>query len=181
MIKRLHSIVVLLGFTIAVATLWGGPVSAYAVRTHRIQAVIDTATPEVIAAVVDTATPEIIDTPVVPVDTATPEVLVSEPQNIPTSNVVPPTNTPRSGSGTGGSASTPIPTETPTHTMVPATITLTVTDVPLPSVTPIVVAPQRLPVTGFVDRSDVWQNQGLVALASVFGVIGLAFLLYGRR
>ncbi len=116
--------------------------------------------------------------------TVEPTATVSDPgagpASIPTSAVLPPTSTRTSGGGGGSSA--PTGTPTPTTAIVP-TVTLTVTDVPvvMPSVTPIPQAPSRLPVTGFIDGSDVWQNTSLVALMSVLGIVGVVFFLYGRE
>jgi len=70
--------------------------------------------------------------------------------------------------------------QTPVATVTGATqtaIIIVVTSTPQPTHT----QPGRLPNTGIVDGLEVWQNQPLVVVMAVTGLLGLAFLFYGQR
>lgn len=70
-------------------------------------------------------------------------------------------------------------TATVTQTLVPSTtaIIVVVTSTPQPTKT----QPSRLPNTGIIDGIEVWQNQPLVVVMAITGILGLAFLFYGQR
>jgi hypothetical protein len=49
------------------------------------------------------------------------------------------------------------------------------------TVKPTQTQPGKLPETGITDGIEVWQNQPLIVVMIVTGVLGLAFLFYGQR
>jgi len=69
-------------------------------------------------------------------------------------------------------------TATATQPMITNTaIVIVVTSTPVPTA----VQPSRLPNTGITDGIEVWQNQPLVVVMAITGLLGLAFLFYGQR
>jgi hypothetical protein len=68
---------------------------------------------------------------------------------------------------------TPVATTAATNTA----IIIVVTNTPQPTKA----QPGRLPNTGITDGFDVWQNQPLVVVMAVTGLLGLAFLFYSQR
>lgn len=117
---------------------------------------------------------------------------------VPTSAIVPPTYTavasPTSvvatstvAAGGNVSATQTAAVQTATATVAGATstvvgatstaIVIVVTSTPVPTA----VQPGRLPNTGVVDGVEVWQNQPLVLVMAVTGILGLVFLFYGQR
>lgn len=128
-------------------------------------------------------------------------ILAREHMVVPTSAIVPPTFTPVV-SPTGvvatstvvGATSTVVAggnvsaTQTAAAQSATATVAQTVgaTNTAIVIVvtsTPVATAsqPGRLPNTGVVDGVEVWQNQPLVLVMAVTGVLGLVFLFYGQR
>jgi hypothetical protein len=126
---------------------------------------------------------------------------------VPTSAIVPPTFTPTVSPTAAAATNTSVPTNTSgsntsgTQTAVVAitqtavasltvmptatvgtgatntAIVIVVTSTPQPTQT----QPGRLPNTGITDGIAVWQNQPLVVVMAVTGILGLAFLVYGQR
>lgn len=134
-------------------------------------------------------------------------VLAQEVMVVPTSAIVPPTFTPTVSPTAVAATSTTAPTSVPnnnqsiTQTAIVAatqtavanlTATPVVTSTTAATSTAIVVVvtntpqptqvqPGRLPNTGIIDGIDAWQNQPLVVVMAVTGLLGLAFLFYGQR
>lgn len=110
---------------------------------------------------------------------------------VPTSAIVPPTYTAVASptvvvatstvvAGGNVSATQTAAAQTATATVVGATstaIVIVVTSTPVPTAA----QPGRLPNTGVVDGIEVWQNQPLVLVMAVTGILGLVFLFYGQR
>ena len=120
--------------------------------------------------------------------TISPTGVVATNTVVPPSATVVPTNTP--SGNTGGTQTavaavtqtavanqnlTTTPTATTVHTAT--AIIIVVTNTPQPTQT----QPGRLPNTGIIDGVEVWQNQPLVVVMAVTGLLGLAFLFYGQR
>lgn len=164
-----------IGLVVALACWQVAVPPAVSAQVATVEPTVETSATAEISATVE-PTPD--STPTLTATLQPTEAMI-DPASIPTSAAIPPTNTKTSGGG--GSSAAPTGTATPTPGNAP-TITLTVTDVPmlLPSVTPIPQAPSRLPVTGFIDGSDIWQNTSLIALMSILGVVGIVFFMYGR-
>lgn len=134
-------------------------------------------------------------------------ILAREHMVVPTSAIVPPTYTPTISPTAAVATNTVAPTSVPsgnvsgTQTAVAAVTqtalanqNLTTTPVATTGATataiiivvtstpqPTQVQPNRLPNTGISDGIDVWQNQPLVVVMAVTGILGLAFLVYGQR
>lgn len=126
---------------------------------------------------------------------------------VPTSAIVPPTFTPTVSPTAGVATNTVVPTSVPsgntsgTQTAVVAVtqtaianqnLTTTPTATTVRTATAIIIVitntpqptqtqPGRLPNTGIIDGIEVWQNQPLVVVMAVTGLLGLAFLFYGQR
>lgn len=112
---------------------------------------------------------------------------------VPTSAIVPPTytavasptvvvatSTVVAGGNVSATQTAAAQTATATATAVGATstaIVIVVTSTPVPTAA----QPGRLPNTGVVDGIEVWQNQPLVLVMAVTGILGLVFLFYGQR
>lgn len=138
-------------------------------------------------------------------------ILARDVMVVPTSAIVPPTFTPVASPTAGVATNTVVPTSTPapsgdiggtqtaivgatqtaaanltatpvaTSTMgaTSTAIVIVVTSTPPPTQTQ--TQPGRLPNTGITDGIEVWQNQPLVVVMAVTGLLGLAFLFYGQR
>lgn len=131
--------------------------------------------------------------------------LYAEYRVIPTSAIVPPTYTPTATSSTavatntatstpvwdGSTSSTQTAVAMVTQTAV-ANLSLTASATPTAAASstavaatatpnPTQVQPSRLPNTGVVDSISVWQNQPLFTVMVITGVLGMAFMIYGRR
>lgn len=127
---------------------------------------------------------------------------------VPTSAIVPPTYTPTTvvatststavavtntvaPSGNTSGTQTAVAMATQTAAAI-QNLTATATMTPTPAVTstavmatatikPTQVQPGRLPNTGVVDAIAVWQNQPLVFIMVITGVLGIVFMVYGQR
>lgn len=134
-------------------------------------------------------------------------ILARDVMVVPTSAIVPPTYTPTITPTAAAATNTVVPTSVPsgntsgtqtavvavtqtaianqnlTTTPVATTVStataiiVVVTNTPQPTQT----QPGRLPTTGVTDGVEVWQNQPLVLVMAVTGLLGLAFLFYGQR
>lgn len=126
----------------------------------------------------------------------------AEDRVVPTSAIVPPTHTATVVSATNTvvaptSTTTPSGNVSGTQTAVvvatqtaAANQSATATLTPVASATAVVATstvkptqtqPGKLPQTGITDGIEVWQNQPLIVVMIVTGVLGLAFLFYGQR
>lgn len=70
---------------------------------------------------------------------------------------------------------------TATATATPTAAASSTAVVATATIKPTQTQPNRLPNTGIIDGRAVWQNQPLVVVMVVTGVLGLAFLFYGQR
>lgn len=105
---------------------------------------------------------------------------VTSPTVVPATNTVVPTSVPGgnvSGTQTAVANLTATPVATATTGATSTAIVIVVTSTPQPTKT----QPGRLPNTGVIDGIDVWQNQPLVMVMAVTGLLGLAFLFYSQR
>lgn len=113
---------------------------------------------------------------------------VTSPTVVPATNTVVPTSV-QSGNVSGTQTAvvaatqtaaanlTATPVATATTGATSTAIVIVVTSTPQPTKT----QPGRLPNTGVIDSIEVWQNQPLVVVMAVTGLLGLAFLFYSQR
>jgi len=108
----------------------------------------------------------------------------AEDRVVPTSAIVPPTHTATVVSATNtiiAPTSTTTPSGNVSGTQTAVVVATQTAVVATSTVKPTQTQPGKLPPTGITDGIEVWQNQPLIVVMIVTGVLGLAFLFYGQR